>query len=101
MPKQITFASLAHASKKKVTRREKFLAEMEVVVPWSRLLALIERPDPKMGGKGVRAWASRIAPLAKTMRFNQGPLGVVNHKTVAQHSHLPFSEGVNQNLSQM
>tara|TARA_R110002074_G_scaffold90662_2_gene198691 strand:- start:22 stop:978 length:957 start_codon:yes stop_codon:yes gene_type:complete len=54
MPKQITFASLAHASKKKVTRREKFLAEMEVVVPWRRLLALIEPHYPKMGTKGGR-----------------------------------------------
>lgn len=54
MPKQITFASLAHASKKKVTRREKFLAEMEVVVPWRRLLALIEPHYPKMGAKGGR-----------------------------------------------
>jgi hypothetical protein len=38
----MTFASLAHATKKKVTRRDKFLAEMEAVVPWSRLLALID-----------------------------------------------------------
>jgi len=54
MPKQMTFASLAHASKKKVTRREKFLAEMEAVVPWSRLFALIEPHYPKVGPKGGR-----------------------------------------------
>jgi IS5 family transposase len=54
MPKQMTFASLAHATKKKVTRREKFLTEMEVVVPWLRLLALIEPHYPKMGSKGGR-----------------------------------------------
>lgn len=54
MPKQLTFASLAHSTKKKVTRREKFLAEMEAVVPWSRLLALIEPHYPKMGRKGGR-----------------------------------------------
>lgn len=54
MPKQMTFASLAHATKKKVTRREKFLAEMEVVVPWLRLLALIEPHYPKMGSNGGR-----------------------------------------------
>jgi transposase, IS5 family len=54
MPKQMTFASLAHATKKKVTRREKFLAEMEAVVPWSRLLALIEPHYPKMSSKGGR-----------------------------------------------
>lgn len=54
MPKQMTFSSLAHASKKKVTRREKFLAEMEAVVPWGRLLTLIEPHYPKMGSKGGR-----------------------------------------------
>ncbi len=54
MPKQMTFAALAQATKKKVTRREKFLAEMEAVVPWARLLALIEPHYPKMGAKGGR-----------------------------------------------
>lgn len=52
--KQTTFASLACATKKKRTRREKFLAEMEVVVPWARLAALIEPHYPKAGPKGGR-----------------------------------------------
>ena len=52
--KQITFASLAYAGKKKRTRREKFLAEMEAVVPWARLAALIEPHYPKAGPKGGR-----------------------------------------------
>lgn len=54
MPKQMTFAALAHATKEKVTRREKFLTEMDAVVPWSRLLALIEPHYPKIGSKGGR-----------------------------------------------
>lgn len=65
MPKQMTFASLAHATKKKVTRREKFLAEMEAVVPWSRLLVLIEPHYPKMGSKGGRP----AIPLAVMLRI--------------------------------
>ena len=52
--KQTTFASLAYAGKKKRTRREKFLAEMEAVVPWARLTALIEPHYPKAGPKGGR-----------------------------------------------
>jgi IS5 family transposase len=40
--------------KKKVTRREQFLAEMDAVVPWGRLLALIEPHYPKVGPKGGR-----------------------------------------------
>jgi len=54
MPKQPAFPGLRHAMKKKQTRREKFLAEMEAVVPWTRLLALIEPHYPKAGSKGGR-----------------------------------------------
>ena len=54
MPKQPAFPGLRHAMKKKRTRREKFLAEMEEVVPWTRLLALIEPHYPKRGSRGGR-----------------------------------------------
>ncbi|HTN72420.1 MAG TPA: IS5/IS1182 family transposase, partial [Methylomirabilota bacterium] len=47
--KQTTFASLAWSSKGKVTRRERFLAEMDAVIPWSRLVGLIEPHYPKAG----------------------------------------------------
>ena len=54
--KQRTFADLEQAHKKKVTRREKFLAEMDAVIPWSRLEALIapHYPKPKAGKPGRR-----------------------------------------------
>jgi len=39
--KQISFADAEFAAKKKVTRRERFLAEMEQVVPWAVLLAVL------------------------------------------------------------
>jgi IS5 family transposase len=39
---------------KKVMRREQLLAEMEAVVPWCRLLALIAPHYPKAGPKGGR-----------------------------------------------
>lgn len=38
---QQTFASLAHAEKKKVTRREEFLNEMNAVIPWQTLEAFV------------------------------------------------------------
>lgn len=38
---QLSFASLDCAAKKRRTKREVFLAEMEEVVPWSRLEAVI------------------------------------------------------------
>ncbi|MEN8159133.1 MAG: IS5 family transposase [Myxococcota bacterium] len=42
MDQQQTFASEAWRRKGKVTRREQFLAEMDQVIPWSRLVGLIE-----------------------------------------------------------
>ncbi len=49
---QMTFASLAFEQKKKNTRRERFLAEMEAVVPWAALLAVIKPHYPTTGRRG-------------------------------------------------
>ncbi len=49
MGHQRTFAGLAWSTKGKVTRREQFLAEMDAVIPWQRLMALIEPHYPKAG----------------------------------------------------
>jgi IS5 family transposase len=49
MGHQRTFASMAWSSKGKVTRRERFLAEMDAVIPWKRLLALIAPHYPHAG----------------------------------------------------
>lgn len=54
MPKQPAIPGLRDAMKKKVTRREQFLAEMDAVVPWTRILALIAPYYPKVGPKGGR-----------------------------------------------
>lgn len=50
--KQSSFASLNFASKKRQTRREVFLAEMERVVPWRELEALVEPHYPTTGRRG-------------------------------------------------
>jgi IS5 family transposase len=47
----MSFAQSEYAGKKKVTRREKFLGEMERVVPWKRLVALIQ-PHYPTGRRG-------------------------------------------------
>jgi len=49
MGNQRTFASMVWNGKGKVTRRERFLAEMDAVIPWPRLLRLIEPHYPKAG----------------------------------------------------
>ena len=50
--KQTSFASAEYAGKKRQTRREKFLGEMNAVVPWARLEALIEPHYPRSGKVG-------------------------------------------------
>ena len=49
---QTTFSDLEYAHKKKVTRRDRFLAEIESITPWSALEAEIEAYYPKGGGRG-------------------------------------------------
>ena len=50
--KQMTFADAEYAGKRKQTRKELFLIEMDRVVPWKGLIALIDAHYPK--GEGGR-----------------------------------------------
>ncbi|EMO9597953.1 IS5 family transposase [Pseudomonas aeruginosa] len=50
--KQMTFADAEYAGKRKQTRKELFLIEMDQAVPWKGLVALIEPHYPK--GEGGR-----------------------------------------------
>ena len=52
---QISFADAEYAGKRKKTRREVFLEEMELVVPWKALLKLIE-PHYPVAGRGRRPY---------------------------------------------
>ncbi|WP_409194105.1 hypothetical protein [Accumulibacter sp.] len=44
---QISFSEADFAAKKRVTKRELFLADMERVFPWQEMLAVIEPYYPK------------------------------------------------------
>ena len=54
--KQMTFADAEYAGKRKQTRRERFLNEMDQVVPWKDLIALstspLRRKDIPLGNSG-------------------------------------------------
>lgn len=64
--KQTSFAQAEFAAKKKKTRRERFLGEMEQVVPWSRLLkALSPYYYPDSRGKRGRP----PIPLKRMLRM--------------------------------
>ncbi|CAK6687179.1 hypothetical protein ICNINCKA_00152 [Synechococcus sp. CBW1107] len=52
--KQFGFGDYEQSTAKKRTRRERFLAEMEAVVPWSALIDLIKPHYPKTSSKGGR-----------------------------------------------
>ena len=57
------FCDYKQATAKKRNRRERFLAEMEKVVPWKALIDLIEPHYPKTSSKGgrpqrVKSWSS-------------------------------------------
>ena len=53
---QLSFSDAEYGGKRKQTRRDVFLSEMERVVPWEALLALIEPVYPK-AGKGRHPYA--------------------------------------------
>lgn len=53
---QMSFSDAEYAGKRKKTRREVFLEEMELVVPWKVLLKIIE-PHYPVAGRGRRPYA--------------------------------------------
>ena len=64
--KQLGFSDYELNTAKKQTKREKFLSEMEAVVPWQALIALIEPHYPKVSKKGGRP----PYPLATMLRIH-------------------------------
>jgi IS5 family transposase len=83
MGQQHTFASVAYTQKKKQTKRERFLTEMDAVIPWTALLALIAPHYPK-AGRGrqplpmevllrvyfLQQWFDLSDPLAEEMLYD-------------------------------
>jgi len=61
---QLSFSDAEYAGKRKKTRREVFLEEMEQVVPWKALLKVIE-PFYPVAGRGRRPY-----PLESMLRVH-------------------------------
>ena len=59
MQRQGSFSQAEYAGKKKQTRRDKFLAEMEQVVPWARLVDRLRPLYPK-GERGRKPIALEL-----------------------------------------
>ena len=49
---QTSFSEYEYACKKRMTRRDRFLAEIETMTPWSELVAAIAGHYPKGEGRG-------------------------------------------------
>jgi len=62
--KQTTFASAAWEKKGKVTRRERFLGDMDQVIPWAQIRALIEPHYPKAGN------GTQPMPMERMLRIH-------------------------------
>jgi len=64
--KQLGFGDYEQATAKKRTRRERFLAEIQKVVPWKALIDLIYPHYPKTSSNGGRP----PYPLANMLRIH-------------------------------
>ena len=64
--KQLGFSDKELTTAKKQTKREKFLTQMEAVVPWAALSGLIEPRYPKVSKKGCQP----PYPLATMLRIH-------------------------------
>ena len=62
--KQLSFGDAEYTAKRKQTRREVFLAEMDQIVPWKSLLSLIE-PFYPVAGRGRHPY-----PIATMLRIH-------------------------------
>jgi len=120
MSNQRTFAWMAWQAKGKVTRRECFVAEMDAVIPWARLQALIEPHYPKAGNGRqplglekmlriyfLQQWFNLSDPQAEDAiydsesmrRFARVELGddeVPDETTILRFRHLLESHGLTQ-----
>ena len=72
--KQLTLATVGFERYAKTTRRAVFLAEMERVVPWSALCALIEPFYPKPGnGRPPVGVERKAATPSRPLVLRQDP----------------------------
>jgi hypothetical protein len=52
--KQSSLAETGYERRPKATKRQRFLSQMDTVIPWSRLLAVVDAAQPKMTVRGGR-----------------------------------------------
>ena len=95
--KQMTFADAEYASKRKQTRRH-FLAEMEQVMPWAGLLALIKPYYPRLATVARRTrWKPCCASICcKTLSVPQRFKALYEITSLRQFTQLSLTHGSTQ-----
>jgi len=78
MTKQCSFVDMGYSQKKGLTRREAFLSEVEAVISWSRLIALIELHYPKSGKQDCQPKGLEVMFRIRCMRHCFFVLGSSN-----------------------
>ena len=73
MQRQASFSQAEYAGKKKQTRRDKFLAEMEQVVPWARLVARLQPFYPKGERGRPPVGLERMSGSVPREAYGEGP----------------------------
>ena len=60
--RQTSFAQVEWEGRARRTRRAEFLDQMDSVVPWADLLALVEPLRPTAGRRGRQPWPAETPP---------------------------------------
>jgi transposase, IS5 family len=120
--RQLTFSNSGFEVHHKATRRERFLAEMEAVVPWAALCALIEPHYPK-GDRGrppigiermlriyfLQQWFNLsdpqaedaiydIAPMRQFVGIDLGREAAPDETTICKFRHLIEAHGLGKDM---
>ena len=82
MTKQASFSELEYAAKKKQTRRDRFLAEIEAVTPWAELERTITPFYPSSGGRGCRWRTDRNHIDAVQSKRGVDQIGYLEHRQI-------------------
>src|SRR5690348_4048401 len=96
--KQLTLAAVGFERYARTTRRAEFLAEMERVVPWPALCALIEPSYPKPGNGRPPVGVERMLRIYFLQQWLQGSFYLTEVVFFHRHSHTALFADLIQNF---
>ena len=91
MKQQTSFADLEYPARRKPTRREKFLTDLDRLVPWSQLVALIE-PHYYRGERGRPPGRDRNGDAATAAHDHVGNEPLFDLRAVCKPCHASITK---------